>query len=275
LTAAPGTLAPWRPSGVGFAVGALVGFLLRELDAPGLVSYWGDRTPFLVVPAAGGAALWALRPARRLLAAAAATLAALWLVVAYTPLCAHLARGLVRRDPPAAADAVFVLASRLQADGDPTTAAMSRLLHGLELLQDGRAPRLVVSELPPPHASHAALARSWMRRWRLDQELLSVGPVRNTRQEAVAVAALCRARGITRVLLVTSPTHSRRAAAAFEREGLTVLSSPSVETGFDLETLDRPEDRLWAWGKILHERVGFWVYARRGWIAERPGATSP
>jgi hypothetical protein len=39
------------------------------------------------------------------------------------------------------------------------------------------------------------------------------------------------------------------------------------ETEFDLESLDTPRVRLDAFGSILHERVGTWVYARRGWLA--------
>jgi uncharacterized SAM-binding protein YcdF (DUF218 family) len=96
-------------------------------------------------------------------------------------------------------------------------------------------------------------------------DVITVGPVRRTRDEAVAVAALCRERGWSRLVLVTSPVHTRRAAAAFEREGLSVFVSPSLETRFDWETLDRPDQRLEAFGAILHERVGLWYYAWRGW----------
>jgi hypothetical protein len=39
-----------------------------------------------------------------------------------------------------------------------------------------------------------------------------------------------------------------------------------METRFDLETLDRADDRLIAFGSLIHERVGLWVYRRRGWI---------
>jgi uncharacterized SAM-binding protein YcdF (DUF218 family) len=100
----------------------------------------------------------------------------------------------------------------------------------------------------------------------LEHELLTVGPVRSTREEALLVAKLFRERGMRRVLLVTSPTHSRRAAAAFERERLEVVSSPATETRFDLERLSEPDERLFAFGTLLHERVGLQVYRWRGWI---------
>jgi uncharacterized SAM-binding protein YcdF (DUF218 family) len=130
----------------------------------------------------------------------------------------------------------------------------------------GRAPRLLVSEVPPPAGPYAPLARAWLDAFARGSELVSVGRIRNTREEAVAVAKLCRERGWTRVLAVTSPTHTRRAAAALEKEGLFVISVPSVETRFDLERLHWPGDRREALGAIAHERLGLGVYRRRGWI---------
>lgn len=258
--------APRGSLAVGFAVGGLIGLLALELDLATLVSYWESRAPLAVVVALACALLWRTR-LKALLVLVAAGLSALWLAVAFTPLCARLADGLVRRDQVEPADAVFVFGSSLQLDGDPMPEAMSRLLHALELLSEGQAPRLVLSELPSPKASYAPVARTLMRRLHLEREVIGVGPVTNTRDEAVAVGALVRQQGWKRLLAVTSPAHTRRACAALEREGVAVLSSPAVETRFDLERLERPDDRLRAFGTILHERVGLWVYGRRGWIS--------
>ena len=97
-------------------------------------------------------------------------------------------------------------------------------------------------------------------------EVLGVGRIRNTHDEAVAVARLFREHGWTRVLAVTSPTHTRRAALSLEKQGLVVISVPAVETRFDLERLRWPEDRRSAFSTVAHERVGLFVYRRRGWI---------
>jgi len=145
--------------------------------------------------------------------------------------------------------------------------AMSRLLHALELLGNSRARRLVLTELPPPSRSYAEPARALMQALHLEGEIIAVGPVHDTRDEAKAVARLFAERGLQSLILVTSPTHTRRAAATFERQGLTVIASPAVETLFDLETLDTPDDRLRAWGSVLHERLGLWLYALRGDLA--------
>jgi len=207
-----------------------------------------------------------LTPLRRLVVAGPLVLAALVLAVGFTPLTSRLAEGLVRRDPVENADAVFVFASRIQEDGDPTTDAMSRLLKGIELMAEGRAPWLVVSELPPPAGSYAPLARAWLAAFARRGEVLHVGPIANTHDEAVALAQLARERGIKRVLAVTSPTHTRRAAAALEKQGLVAIAVPAVETNFDLERLRFPAERRRAFPAIAHERIGLLVYRRRGWI---------
>jgi uncharacterized SAM-binding protein YcdF (DUF218 family) len=229
------------------------------------VSWNGDRSYLVPAAALLGALAW-LTPLRKPVGLTVALLALLWSVVAFTPLTSWLAEGLVRRDRLEAADAVFVFGSRIQEDGDPTTDAMSRLLKGIELVADGRAERLVVSEVPPPAGPYAPLARAWVAAFAPRGEVVSVGRIRNTHDEAVAVARLFRERGWTRVLAVTSPTHTRRAAAALEKEGLVVLAVPAVETRFDLERLHWPGDRREAFAAIAHERVGLLLYRRRGWI---------
>ena len=252
--------------GTGLCVGALSGLLAIDLDLPALVSLpvrpHSPRAPWRrrPAPSSGSRACAGWLPPR------VAVLAATWLIVAFTPLVSRMADGLVRRDPVRDADAVFVFGSRLQADGEPTADAMSRLLKGLELVAEGHAARLVVSELYPPSKAYAPLARAWAKEFAPGTEVLAVGPVATTRDEAVLLARLLRERGLRRVLAVTSPVHTRRAAATLEREGLEAISVPAVETRYDLETLDFPTDRRRAFGSVVHERVGLLVYARRGWL---------
>ena len=260
----------WKTAGVGAAVGALGGYIARDLDLPNLLSISGDRTPFVVLAAILGASVWGTR-LRHALAAALLAGAALWIVVALTPLSSWLIRDFPRRDPPGRADAVFVLSSGIQPDGELTTAAMDRLVHAFELVGQGHTSRLVLSELWPPRGSYAAQARPLMAHLGVKGDLFTVGPVRNTHDEAVAVGTLCREHGWTRLLVVTSPLHSRRACAAIEHEGLETISSPAVETRYDLETLDRLGTRLFAFGDVLHERLGLFVYRRRGWIGPVSG----
>jgi uncharacterized SAM-binding protein YcdF (DUF218 family) len=250
----------------GALLGFTIGLVARELDFPTVISYHGDRSLLVMAAALAGAVL-GLTSLRTLLSLSAAACGILWLAVALTPLTAGMAEGLVRRDPIRSADAVFVLASGLQSDGELSTIAMSRLLKGLELLGQGLAPRLVLSELPRgPRYRNAAC--EIMDAMGLEQEVVTVGPVRTTREEAVAVGNLVRELGLERVLVVTSPSHTRRAAAALEAEGVSVVSVPSIETQFDLENLDESQgdDRLRSFRSFLHEHAGLLYYRARGWL---------
>jgi len=256
------TTTAWRrrSSVEGVALGALVGFLARDLGLVEMASFW--------VPAALAGALLAAAGRRHVLRAAAAAGAILWLAAAFTPLTAWVVRPLVRNEPPAAADAVVVLGSRLQMTGEPTSTAQSRMLRALELVHAGHSTRIVVTEGPAPTPSHAAALRRQLDRLGLAAEVESLGPVRSTREEAVGIGTLYREKGWGKILVVTSPTHSRRACAALEAEGVAVLCVPARESDADLETLDRPTERLEAFRLALHEWLGLGLYRLRGWLGK-------
>ena len=252
----------------GAAVGALAGLIIKDLDLTVVVSYWDQRSPLVVVAACVGAVSW-LTSLRKLLAPAAAALSFVWLAVAFTPLTHWMAHDLLRRDPLQKANAVFVLASRLQSDGELSPASMSRLLRGLELIGEGWAPRLILSELPKPHPRYRDAASKLIESLGLEAEIIVVGPVHNTRDEAVAVANVVRTRAFDRIIVVTSQIHSRRASAALEAEGVTVTSVPAQQIHFDFESLSEPfvaDNHVHAFGPVLHEHLGLVFYRLRGWI---------
>jgi uncharacterized SAM-binding protein YcdF (DUF218 family) len=251
----------------GLVLGALLGLFALPLGLPTVVSGWDDSWVLVPLLALCGALVWPFSAGRKSLSTAAAVSATLWCGVVFTPFAGWFATGLCRKDPARPADAVFVFSSRIQGGGGLTTAALSRLLHGLELLSEGFAPRLVLSELRRPGPSHTAAARRLMDHLGIKKEILTIGPVENTHDEAVALAALARARGWRRILAVTSPLHSRRACAVVEANGLEVVCSPAAETGFDLETLDREDERMAAFRASLHERLGLLGYSWKGWLA--------
>jgi uncharacterized SAM-binding protein YcdF (DUF218 family) len=254
------TSVQWHRVGLGAAVGGCAGFLLRDLLPFELASAW--------VPLALLGAIVGPTRLHRVLIILTLAVACLWAVVGFTPLASRLAPQLVRQQAPTAADAVFVLTHRLQTDGEPSAASQARLLHGLELLAQGLAPRIILTD-EPPQPTYADLAKRQMTRLGFfNGEVVSLrGSVRSTRDEAVRVVALCRQRGWHRLLVVTSPLHSRRACGAIAREGLEVTCSPAIETEYDVETLDRPVDRLVAFREIVREALALWVYQRRGWLA--------
>lgn len=254
-----------QKAGFGAAVGLICGFLARDLDLTTLVSFWGDRLVLLPLGLLVGTACGVTR-LRGLLYATALALALLWFSVAYGPVSRWLVAGLVRSDALRPADAVLVLSSNVQTDGDPSSVQLARLYRGLELVRDDLAPRLIITELPAPYSSLRGFAQTMLTRFSPGVELVVLGPVRNTHDESEMTIAYLMAHDLTRLIVTSSPTHTFRSAALFEGRGLEVMATPSIETRFDLETLDRSEERLGAFGSIIHERLGILVYRYRGWI---------
>jgi uncharacterized SAM-binding protein YcdF (DUF218 family) len=238
--------------------------LVKDIGLLGALSYYGSAAAIVVAFAIVGA-LGSLTPVRRVAITVPVALAALWLVVSYTPLAARLVPLTERVDPEEDGDAIFVFSSRIDPDGQPNAGAMSRMFHGLELVARGRAPVFVVSEVTRGRGAEI-LAQAWADEFHLRAEVVDLGPVSSTHDEAILLGKLARARGWSRIVAVTSPTHSRRACATLEREGLVAIASPAHETTFELPRLPNADDRLRAFEQVLHEVLGSWTYRRRGWI---------
>ena len=96
-------------------------------------------------------------------------------------------------------------------------------------------------------------------------KLVTLRRAGNTREEVVALARLARERGWKQLIAVTSPLHSSRLAGCLSREDVRAVISPSQETRFDPKSLSRASDRISAFGSVIHEQVGSFVYRLRGW----------
>lgn len=154
--------------------------------------------------------------------------------------------------------------------------SFDRLLHGLRLLQAGKASILVLSggNIPELSGTHTTEAGQ-MRELAIlcgapPQALVLEDSSRTTRENAVFTARLLRRRGIDRVLLVTSASHLRRAMGVFTAEGVRATPVPA-----DVRVVERPYRYLQViptlWGLecstwAAKEYVGYWVYRLRGWI---------
>lgn len=199
-------------------------------------------------------------------------LAAVLLVVGLTPVIRGPAHRLVRADPwPAApVDAVVVLSGWLTEDGHLTPTAADRLLtglavarrHGVGELVTSRVSREVDGRTLTSDADQRALAGLLTPAPRLS----TVAPVASTRDEAVRVAALADSVGWSHVAVVTSPSHTRRACATFERAGLRVTCVPAATRNVSWGALESVSDRLRAAADVAYEAVATVVYRRRGWL---------
>ena len=179
------------------------------------------------------------------------------------------------------ADAIVVLGGatfppvppRLEIDVDD---GFDRLLHGLRLWRAGKAPWLILSggampELDGSPVTEAASLRSLALEYGVpDTALVLEERSRTTRENALYVAEILRARGLRRVLLVTSASHMRRALGVFQALGIDAVPAPTdyravpapLNPGRLLPRLDALEYSTWA----LKEYVGCWVYRARGWM---------
>lgn len=259
----------WRGA-AGAATLAVFAYLaLVELSFPVptlLTSRWGFAALVVAAALLGASAL------RRWFWALAGALAAALLVVAYTPVIRAPAHALVRADPwPAAGvDAVVALSAQLTDDRLLSAVGEDRLLSALALARAHGVPRVVTTRITDRDGDSVVTSDA-------DQRYLValvppgithiiVGGPRTTREEAVLVARLAADSGWRRVAVVTSPSHTRRACATFERVGLAVTCVPARSTTVAWRTLGSPRDRLRAAGMVLYETMGSWLYRARGWI---------
>ena len=194
------------------------------------------------------------------------------LVVMFTPLVPRLAGSFVRADRPGSAplDAIVVLSGSMTDDGLLQRHALDRLLAALAVVQQRRIPDLGLS------------VNTEVRNGRLvsteaDQRALvallggGVTPrfirnVASTRDEALGFAALARTHGWRRIMVVTSPMHTRRACATMEAAGLTIECHPATARTSPMGTMAGSENRRDVFQDLLYETVATALYRVRGWI---------
>jgi uncharacterized SAM-binding protein YcdF (DUF218 family) len=191
----------------------------------------------------GLAALVLARRRRAGLAAACGLLALSILVAASLPVVGDaLVLSLEREYPPAdpatapQAGAIVILGGSLAPGlpprrGPELVDASDRILHAARLWRAGKAPLVIPSggRLPWSGVSRteAAEIADLLVEWGVPRTaILEEGNARTTFENAVETAKLLRARGVKRVLLVTSSLHMRRALATFRAEGLEAIPSP-------------------------------------------------
>jgi uncharacterized SAM-binding protein YcdF (DUF218 family) len=174
--------------------------------------------------------------------------------------------------PPQSADVIVVLAGSAYCGSQQLdTTSLARLSTGVELWQAGYAQRMTLSA-PVPKASVcptiAKLQEEQLGRWfpASTPELFTiVPPISGTHYEAVEVASLARQQGWKRLLLVTTPTHLRRATATFRQQGLTVIPVASAQPDYEGALWD-VGSRFQALPAITRELVGWVKYRVHGWI---------
>ena len=177
------------------------------------------------------------------------------------------------------ADAIVLLGGEVGVPLPPRVESQlggNRTLHAFRLYRGGRAPLILISggnkfrQIGVESESYytAEVLKSWGVP---ERAIVLETHSRNTHQNAVQVSKMLKARGIDRILLVTSAFHMPRALRTFHHIGLEAEPSPS---GYSVAAYSRPVFLDW-WptlgnlGKaqsLVKENLGILVYRFRGWI---------
>jgi len=153
-----------------------------------------------------------------------------------------------------------------------------RLLLTYRLYRAGKAPLVICSGGNNPllgEAGEASEARSMsglLEEWGIPAAAIEVEEASiNTRENALFSYRLLSARGIRKIILVTSAMHMPRAAGAFRKAGFEVVPAPA-----DFRTGWGEPNPIFLWlpsaGSLdhsqtaLHEWLGLWTYRLRGWV---------
>ena len=240
------------------------------IDVLGTPHIFGIGPDAGLIPLSIAGALLALTRFRAVIPALGFILLCTILIIGYTGVVSHAIDRFIRADPvPDSADAVVVLSGGVTADGYLTGQGLDRTILGVMLVEDGTAPVLVFTrEERKANGVTSTNAGDQLRFAKLARlnRVLTTRPVKSTRDEALAVANIARHRRWKRIVVVTSPFHSRRACATFERVGLTVSCVPSDSRDVAIKRLVYPRDRLLAFGLWLYETAGTLRYRQLGWI---------
>jgi len=108
--------------------------------------------------------------------------------------------------------------------------AASRFHEGVRLMREGKASLLILAGAPSLHdarRSQGEILRDAAVEQGIDaSQILITAAVATTSQEARAVTEVCRGRGISNIVLVTSAWHMPRAVRLFRATGLSVSAFP-------------------------------------------------
>ena len=172
---------------------------------------------------------------------------------------------------PSKADVIVILGGGMHCGStDMEASSLARTTKGLELWKAGYAPTITISDTTGLWENCVSLEQP--SRLEISQlepqnppEIVVLSGVKNTRMEAEAVAKEAKKRAWKTVMVVTSPSHSKRARATFMQLKLQAFVVSAGEPRYDTE-LHLPHDRLKAIPALAREIAGFVKYMLLGWF---------
>jgi uncharacterized SAM-binding protein YcdF (DUF218 family) len=144
-----------------------------------------------------------------------------------------------------------------------------RVQHAAWLFRNWKAQPILACGGGSRESPHAETMRNMLAAEGIPPEMIWLeSRSRNTHESATYGSEVLRARGVSRIVLVTEASSMPRAAQSFRKSGLEVVPAPARYNRLN-RTLS---DFMPAWGPIasngetIHELVGLIWYKLRGWI---------
>jgi uncharacterized SAM-binding protein YcdF (DUF218 family)/glycosyltransferase involved in cell wall biosynthesis len=193
-------------------------------------------------------------------------IAILMLLTFYTPLVWWIAEPLRLSSAPQAADAIVVFAGGVGESGNAGTGVQERVARAVDLYRGGYAPTIVFSSgyvftLREAEVMKAIAVSEGVPAEAIVLEEAAANTYENVRNSS----QIARARGWSRVLLVSSPYHMLRATRTWHKVApeINVTPAPPAESQFYLR--DGRGASLEQIRGIVHEYAAILVYWLRGW----------
>ena len=146
-------------------------------------------------------------------------------------------------------DVVIVLGAALGPEGDLGAPLSERVLAGVEAWRAGVAPWMLMTGRYEAELMKRRAVKLGVPAERVLVETAAL----TTRENATGCAAILRARGLSRAIIVTQAFHRRRAVAAFRRVGVDAVALEFT-------------DAMGRWQMSAREVVARLAYRARGWI---------
>ena len=146
---------------------------------------------------------------------------------------------------------------------------VDRLVHGARLFKAGKAPVIILSggNAPGYQPESEAMAEILLFMGIPLHNMLLESESRNTWQNGLNTILILKKQGISKILLVTSAYHMRRAQAVFEGMGVSVIPAATdyqlIERSASMLDWMPRSDALDMTTKGVKEYLGWWVYSFR------------
>ena len=193
-------------------------------------------------------------------------LAAVYVLLFYTPAAWLVAEPLRLSAPPAPADAIVVFAGGVGESGKAGGGAQERVKQAVDLYHAGFASNVIFSSGYVFSFREGEVMRAVAVANGVPPEAIVLeNQAVNTYENVARTRRILDQQGWRRVLLVSSPYHMRRAMLTWEKVAphIEVIPTPPPESQFYAHETGASLEQIRA---ILHEYGAIVAYWRRGWI---------